>query len=292
MIYSIQNAQLTLSVDTLGAQMMSILSADGCEYLWQGDAAYWQDRAPVLFPVIGRLYKEKHSVQGREYTMGIHGFAAQNEFVVAEHSNDRLLLRLSSSPTTLEHYPFPFSFEVLYELKNSTVQISFRVKNAGSSTMHFGVGGHPGFRVPLRPDEHFEDYRLEFSHSCQPERVLFSPQVLLNGQTAPYPLKDGRTIALTHELFDQDAIILQHTDRTVHLCRNDRNVLTVSFPDMPYIGFWHWPKTDAPYVCIEPWSSLPGRQDVIEDLSCRSDLIHLKADAVYTNSWSITVNRI
>lgn len=26
----------------------------------------------------------------------------------------------------------------------------------------------------------------------------------------------------------------------------------VNYPDMPYLGLWHWPKTDAPYICIEP----------------------------------------
>lgn len=29
----------------------------------------------------------------------------------------------------------------------------------------------------------------------------------------------------------------------------------------------YWPKTDAPYVCVEPWTSLPSRQDVVEELS-------------------------
>jgi len=285
---SIQNDHISLTVDTLGAQMMS-LQSNGCEYLWQGDPQYWQDRAPVLFPVIARLYGEKHLVEGREYPMGIHGFVAQSEFSVAEHSRDRLLLRLTDSPATLAQYPFPFSFEILYLLKDKTLEITYRVQNMGEQTMPFAIGGHPGFRVPLRSGERFEDYRLEFSKPCRPDRVLFSDQLLLNGQTAPYPLTEGKAILLAHQLFDEDAIILQNTDRTVSLCHGDRPRVTVSFPDMPYVGFWHWPKTDAPYVCIEPWTSLPGRQNVVEDLSCRSDLIQLKAGKTYANTWSVTI---
>ena len=65
--------------------------------------------------------------------------------------------------------------------------------------------------------------------------------------------------------------------------------VTVAHPQMPYLGIWHMPHTDAPYVCIEPWSSLPSRQDVVEELSCKSDLIHLAPGAEYENTWSIAI---
>ena len=34
--------------------------------------------------------------------------------------------------------------------------------------------------------------------------------------------------------------------------------LRLSFPDMKYLGVWHAPKTEAPYVCLEPWTSVPA----------------------------------
>lgn len=289
MICSIHNSYLTLSVDTLGAQMMSILSSDGCEYLWQGDAAYWQDRAPVLFPMIGRLYGEKYCIHGKQYSMGIHGFAAGLEFAVAEHSGHRLVLRLTDSPETLKQYPFPFVLEITYVLTGSTVEVTFRVQNTGSQTMSFGIGGHPGFRVPLEEGEHFEDYTLAFSRSCRPDRMLFNEQILVSGQTEPFRLENDCFLPLDHKLFDNDAIILQNTDRQLTLCSKGKRSITLAFPHMPYVGIWHWPKTDAPYVCIEPWSSLPGRQELVEDLSCRSDLIHLTPGNRYCNTWSITI---
>ena len=63
----------------------------------------------------------------------------------------------------------------------------------------------------------------------------------------------------------------------------------VSYPDMSYLGIWHWPKASAPYVCIEPWTSLPARQDVVEELTCKSDLVHLAPGGAYENAWSIRV---
>ena len=65
--------------------------------------------------------------------------------------------------------------------------------------------------------------------------------------------------------------------------------VTVSYPRMPYLGIWHWPHTDAPYVCIEPWSSLPSRQDVVEEFTCKSDLVQLPAGGIYDNTWTNTL---
>lgn len=42
-------------------------------------------------------------------------------------------------------------------------------------------------------------------------------------------------------------------------------------------------------VCIEPWPSLPARQAVVEELTCKSDLIHLPAGKVYETTWTIEV---
>ena len=55
MLHTIENDFLRVSVDDTGAQLMAITAADGTEYLWNGDSAYWGGRAPNLFPYVGRL---------------------------------------------------------------------------------------------------------------------------------------------------------------------------------------------------------------------------------------------
>ena len=144
----------------------------------------------------------------------------------------------------------------------------------------------------IQPDQDtaFEDYELRFSHACQPDRIGFTGDCYLNGQTEFFPLEDSTTIRLRHELFDEDAIVLKNMARCVSLCSEKTGKsVTVAYPQMPYLGIWHMPHTDAPYVCIEPWASLPSRQDVVEELSCKSDLIHLAPGAKYENQWSITI---
>lgn len=286
---TIQNEKLTLTVDTLGAQMLSIRSADGCEYLWQGDSRYWSDRAPNLFPFIGRLTQGNCTVDGKIYPMGIHGFAAASEFACTEQTGDKMVFTLTANENTRAQYPFDFAFSVTYALEGDTIAVTYSVENRSDRMMPFGVGGHPGFRVPLTDGEDFSDYVLEFDRDCRPDRVGFTPQVFLSGVDAPYPIKN-RQIRLTHGLFDEDAIILKNMARQVTLRseKSGRGVM-VSYPDMAYVGFWHRPRTDAPYVCIEPWSSLPSRQDVVEELTCKSDLVHLAPGKTYENTWTITV---
>ena len=50
MIHTIQNQHLQVSASTAGAELRSIRGCGGTEYLWQGDPAYWGDRAPNIFP--------------------------------------------------------------------------------------------------------------------------------------------------------------------------------------------------------------------------------------------------
>lgn len=71
----LQNENLTLHVDSLGAQMMELRSRHGTQFLWNGDAKYWRDRAPVLFPYVARLTDGSYTLYGERYSMDIHGFA-------------------------------------------------------------------------------------------------------------------------------------------------------------------------------------------------------------------------
>lgn len=132
MTHSIKNAFMTVTVSEKGAELQSILGADGTEYLWQGDPAYWNDRALNIFPYVARLNEGKYYLDGALHHMDIHGIA-------------------------------------------------------------------------------------------------------------------------------------------------------------PYLGLWHWPKTDAPYVCIEPWCSLPASENTITVFENQTDLIKLDPSNTYKNRWTIQI---
>ena len=60
MQYTIENEYLRLTVDTHGAEAVSVVNkATGAEMLWCGDPAVWGRHAPILFPYTGKLTSAK-----------------------------------------------------------------------------------------------------------------------------------------------------------------------------------------------------------------------------------------
>ena len=88
MIYELKNGKFTAQVDSYGAQLASLKGADGTEYLWVGDPAYWREHAPVLFPIVGALRENKAKIHGEWVEMNRHGFAKRSEFAVKEQRED------------------------------------------------------------------------------------------------------------------------------------------------------------------------------------------------------------
>lgn len=291
MIYSIENKILKATVDTSGAQLQSIYSkATETEYLWQGDPAYWAGRAYNLFPTIGRMYKNTYTYDGNEYSLRCHGIARYRAFQLTDRTATKLTFRLTEDEDSLKEYPFKFEFFIRYELKEATLEISFIVKNTNEKELIFALGGHPGFNVPFGNGA-FEDYYLEFSEKT---KVLFhtlSESKFMTGEKLPLPLTEGVRLPLRHELFDNDAAILGNTCREISLkSKADPRYITVKYPDFRYLGVWHTPETDAPFVCIEPWSALPATDGVITDLSTKEDMTRLAPGKTYKTSWSIEIH--
>ena len=290
MNHIIKNEALTVTVSGRGAELQSVLGVDGTEYLWQGDPKYWPNRALTIFPFVARLPGGKYSLDGKIYELPIHGFAPYCSFAATENNGTRLVMELPSSAETMKQYPREFTFRVVYELSGSALTVTYQVMNRDTRPMIFGLGGHPGFNVPLKEGLRFEDYRLRFPAGCQPTRVGFTPDCFVSGEDTPWPLEDGCSIPLSHSLFDHDAIVLRDMCREVTLeSPLDGHSITVTFPQMPYLGLWHMPKTDAPYVCIEPWLSLPANAGETTVFENRPDLVRLDAGEAYRNEWSIAV---
>lgn len=110
---AIQNQFLRVEAETRGAQLLSICASDGTECLWQGDPAYWSDRAPNLFPYVARLTEGKYYLDGQLYHMEIHGLAPYLDFVLQKADQTRMVFELSSNERTLAAYPRAFVFRVI-----------------------------------------------------------------------------------------------------------------------------------------------------------------------------------
>ena len=290
MIYTLRNSEMEVQVSSKGGELVSLRDAAQTEYIWIGDARYWKRHAPQLFPCIGRLTNNQYRMDGALHEMGQHGFLRDYELTKIEESETSLHLRLTSDVSTRQLYDRVWTVDIFYSLCGKTLSVKFQVRNCDTRTMRFGYGIHPGFNVPLNPVLRFEDYRLDFHEVSIPKQMELTERYTISGGMHDYALEEGRYLPLQHSLFDHDAIILKDMPHTVTLgSQKDEKKVTVAFPDMPYLGIWHAPETDAPFVCIEPWSSLPSTDGVIDEFETKPDFITVEPEQTYTNTWSISI---
>ena len=311
MIYTLKNSEMEVQVSSKGGELVSMKDADQTEYIWIGDATYWKRHAPQLFPCIGRLTNNQYRMDGALHEMGQHGFLRDYELTKVESEEQAgaetvrdaagqasakaetvtsLHLQLQSDTSTRQLYDRDWTVDIFYSLCGKTLSVRFQVRNCDTRTMRFGYGIHPGFNVPLNPALRFEDYRLDFHEVSTPKQMELTEHYTISGGMHDYALAEGRYLPLQHSLFDHDAIILKDMPHTVTLgSQKDEKKVTVTFPDMPYLGIWHAPETDAPFVCIEPWSSLPSTDGVIDEFETKPDFITVEPEETYTNSWSISI---
>lgn len=290
MIYTLRNSEMEVQVSSKGGELVSLRDTEQTEYIWIGDARYWKRHAPQLFPCIGRLTNNQYSMDGALHEMGQHGFLRDYELTKVEESETSLHLQLQSDASTRQLYDREWIVDIFYTLCEKTLSVKFQVRNCDTRTMRFGYGIHPGFNVPLNPALRFEDYRLDFHEASIPKQMELTERYTISGGMHDYALEEGRYLPLQHSLFDHDAIILKDMPHTVTLgSQKDEKKVTVAFPDMPYLGIWHAPETDAPFICIEPWSSLPSTDGVIDEFETKPDFITVEPKETYTNSWSISI---
>jgi len=284
--YTISNDILTVTLSEIGGEPLSI-KMDGHEYLWHRDPAYWKSSAPILFPTVGRLRGGEWSHGGITYQMGNHGFArAQQMSAVA--MRDFAEFTLKDNDETRKSYPFSFSLRRRFKLAKNALIETITVTDTDNCDIFFGLGLHPGFMLPEGAA------RLSLGCFEEPRRQLLSPRFLMADESEPYQLRDGKYIDLNNSLFDNDAIILSGVhSATLESPDSDRSV-SVNFPDAKYVGFWQPANTDAPFLCIEPWQSLPASDapdgTPPDEISARRGFVKLEPGKSYNFSCTFIFN--
>lgn len=294
MNYTMTNGRIFVAINPIGAELISLidLEQNNKEYMWSRDPAYWSGSAPNLFPVVGRLKnKGQYTYRGKPYTICTpHGFLRKSLMNLSGHDENSMEFCLRANAQTKAQYPFDFEYRVLFTMNEKTLTVRYTVKNTGDDELIFALGAHPGFKLPITDGEQFEDYYIEFSEPSTPRRVLMDDAVLLTGQTEPYPLQDGKILPLRHDLFDNDAVVLENAPKSVTIRSNSgKNGVKVNYADFPYVGFWHANKTDAPYVCVEPWLGLPSLASGTEDLQTKPAMLRTAPGEIYQASYSIEI---
>ncbi|MBO5285744.1 MAG: aldose 1-epimerase family protein [Clostridia bacterium] len=288
MQYKISNGNLTATISDVGAEVIS-LQKNGCEYLHDG-INYWQGIAPIMFPICGRLFGGKYTYKNNEYEMILHGFVRKEVLSVFDASVDSITFIYKSSDDSKKIYPFDFDFLIKHTIAGDTLTTDFTVINLSDDDLPFALGGHPGFKLPIENKGDFTDCYVEFDEACPAKKIDFTPTCFMTGNDTLFSGEDLKVIPLKHDLFDDDAIFLYDTSKGITLKSNATpTTIRLDFKGFKYIGLWHAPKTDANYVCIEPWTSCPSYDNKIDDFSCKKDMFYIKKGEKFNLGYAITI---
>ncbi len=226
-------------------------SAGGRSLLWRADPAFWDETAPVLFPVVGWTRGGKARVDGRSYSLGLHGFARAMDFTLQTQTADRLRLTLAASEATFFFYPFDFWLCLGYSLSDAALTTTLTVKNRGTTPMPYACGLHPGFLWPFA-DGAPSDYAILFAEPEEPFVPEISGEGLFLKSLRKIPL-DGRRLALRPELFAAEALCFLDTrSRSLRFEGPGGAALTIETSNFSHFALWSRP--GAEFLSIECWT--------------------------------------
>ncbi len=276
-----------------GGELISF-KVNGEEKIHQGEntldengKVYWKRHSPVLFPIVGKLKKNKTLIGGRTYELMQHGFARDMEFEPITKLDNFHSYVLKSNKYTLARYPYEFELYNTYRTEDNKLTTIYKVVNTGLINLPFGIGGHPAFKIDL--DELRKGhYYLEFEEEEDKIHFLYLVDGLTGTDYARNRVLEKRFIPLDEHTFDDDALIMKgitsHKISLVNYAMRKR-ILTMDFTGFPYLAIWS--KPNAPFVCIEPWYSIADSIKSTGVFTQKQDIISLKPEEFFECKYTV-----
>ena len=287
MNHTIQNEFLTVTASELGAELQSIIF-DGTQYLWQGNPEFWTGRAPILFPIVGKLRGGAMLYDGNKYIMKNHGICRDAVFNMIKKTDDSITFSLCDNIVTKEVYPFDFELFVTYKLVESTLATQLQVTNKYSNTIYFSIGGHPAFNCPLNPGENFEDYEIILDkEETQGTRLLNQDGIICN-KTMPF-FNHTKVIPMDYEHYQKlGTLIFKNLNSNTATLKSKKTGIgvTLGFPNFQYFAVWT--KQNAPFICLEPWQGICDSSFYSGNFNGKTGTIELSPNTTHSCEFTIT----
>ena len=287
MIHTLENAFIKVEVSAQGAELQTIFHKQHhIEYLWQGEASIWPRKAPVLFPIVGKVKDNQYTYEQNSYSLPQHGFARDNAFALVASTSSSCIYRLNHTEETLKLFPFEFELDIIYSIGGATLNVAYRIYNPSSKNdLYFSIGAHPGFRCPLVDGEKFEDYYLEFEKPEKLSRILLEGG--LRGDETEVVSLINNKLPLTIDLFGpKDAIVVSglNSERISLKSNKSAHGLHFDYKNYPWFGIWSKP---GPFVCLEPWMGVADDIHATGDFTKKESIQKLKPESEVSYSYSI-----
>lgn len=281
----LKNEYLTVEISNVGAELKSILDSDNLERLWQGDPAWWDGQAPLLFPVCGCMTENRYLYNGKSYTMPPHGFAKDSVFLLESVDTKKAVYLLKSNEETLKVYPFEFELRAIYELNANKISVTYCVSNKTDGEMYFSTGSHEGYSCKGKTT----DYKMFFENDeSLTNHLLDGP--LLTGETELIQLKDGALTFTDEEFKALDTLIFLNpkSKRVTLKGDNSDKSISVEFPGIDNLLIWKEPGGE--FFCIEPWCGLPDYVGEVKEISQKPAINKLEKNGVFEKTHTIIID--
>jgi len=270
---TITSGSLTATIAHHGAELQSLKDGDGNEYMSDGDPTYWGGRAPLLFPIVGRLNEDRLRIGDADYIMLKHGFARKSDFSVIDQSENAVRFRVIDSVETRAQYPFAFALDAHFRVEGNMLHITVTVRNIGDADLPFSFGYHPAFAWPLPGGGARGDHHICFEADEPAALCRLTPDGLIQPDLVPTPVT-GNQLTLTDALFERDALIWKTlASRRLSYGTPGYACLDIAFPDTDWLGIWT--KPGAGFVCIEPWAGSADPEGYCGDFNDKPGVMRL-----------------
>jgi galactose mutarotase-like enzyme len=249
--------------------VISSLVVDGVEILYMnesdlGVANLLAGGIPVLFPFCSTTQDDTYIVNGKEYTMPMHGFVKDMSFSLEKQTNSSVTVyTVPNEIIKKENYPFDFVLHIEYKVSGQSLLINATIDNLSDTPMPYYIGWHTYFRTGSKKNTKFT---FDFANYTS----------YLDGESGEV---QGNTIDLSQPLDhvykgigDKRMLLENYADGyNAQIVVDDlHEVLTVctAFADC---------------ACIEPWTAVPDAINTGELLR------HVAPNSSVTCGWQINV---
>ena len=285
----LENKFLKVEINELGAEITRVYDKENdTEIIWEANPKFWKRHSPVLFPNVGKNYKNQVLINGKKYETSQHGFARDSIFKCINQCENSVKYMITASNETKKVYPFEFELIVGYELKEKEIIVTWQVNNKDSQPIYFTIGAHPAYR--FKDGDKKEDYILMFNKKDSLEYMFLDPEYGTAIDSKKYQLSlDNGKYQLNEKIFENDALILDGGQvEEVWLCYKD-GTKRAGMKCSGFPNFGIWSVKDAPFVCLEPWMGRCDNTGFEDELSTKDNVNKVERGKSFKQSYSIIV---
>ena len=211
---------------------------------FEDPAANVRGGCPVLFPSPGKLTGDAFTRGDVHGAMKQHGFARALPWEIVSTSAlgaASATLRLVSNEATRAQYPWDFTAEYTYSLRDRALGIEMLFTNHSATEMPFGAGFHPYFAVP--------DGDKGRARIPTPATRAFDSTVK----------REVDFVGFDFTLPEVDLHLVDHGSSQASLrLEGEGGGLSVTLRGSPELSRWViWTLRGRDFICLEPWTC-PG----------------------------------